>query len=182
MKPKSFKDYFLLFASKGNKRKGKIIETQLLSEEVSLQKLSRSNYISSITKTAFNSAKDILNKIRFRKKTQSTLSFAVSSANEKKNYIVRIAFEKVPTTLKKLYTSNCLLDCNCGAFRKQGMQYKLSSVDGALIPQTIPDDVWGPRHNDRNYICKHIYALLVKIKTSKLKSTKTFCNSLKGKQ
>jgi hypothetical protein len=184
MKPKTFKDYYdLLLAGNGKKKKAKIIRMpEIISEAVSLQKLSRGSYISAITKKAFNSAQDILERIKFRKKTQNTLAFAVSSSKEKKNYIVKVAFEdKIPNTLKKLYTTNCLLHCNCGAFRNQGIQYKLTTIDGALVPENTPDEVWGPRHNNRNYVCKHIYAILTKIKNSKLKSTKTFLNSLKGK-
>lgn len=57
------------------------------------------------------------------------------------------------------------LSCNCPSFNWQGFDYHLTTFDAAIYPQTIPDPVWGPRHNNGDsLICKHLSGLVANIK------------------
>jgi len=50
-------------------------------------------------------------------------------------------------------------DCSCLAFHWQGHRYNLSQIDSALFPTSIPDPIWGPRHNGDGGLCKHLAGL-----------------------
>ncbi len=179
---KTFRDYYsLLFASKGNKRKGKIIRIpEVVSEAVQLKQLAGKDFISPITKKSFElGGKQLIIGTKLKNTNGSTMNFIVPSIGKEKSYRVQIACETLPTKTSELLKTNCKAHCNCGAFRNQGMQYKLSTLDAALRPEKIEDKVWGPRHENKNYVCKHIRAVVEKIKSSKKKTTVSLLKALK---
>jgi hypothetical protein len=50
-------------------------------------------------------------------------------------------------------------NCSCAAFLWQGHRYQLSQVDSAIHKISIPDPIWGPRHNGDGGLCKHLMGL-----------------------
>lgn len=52
------------------------------------------------------------------------------------------------------------MDCSDMSFQFQGMRYKLSRLKSAIYPTNIPDPVWGPRHQNKNGLCKHLLGLI----------------------
>lgn len=52
------------------------------------------------------------------------------------------------------------LDCDCMGFHYQGMRYQMSQLKSAIYPTTIADPVWGPRHQGRHALCKHLLGLI----------------------
>ncbi len=55
-----------------------------------------------------------------------------------------------------LEVSDIKLYCSCPSFNYQGMAHRLTTFDAAIYPQVINDKIWGPRHNDDNFLCKHL--------------------------
>lgn len=52
------------------------------------------------------------------------------------------------------------LSNNSPAFNFQGFAYRLTNIDGAIYPQTIPDKLWGTKHGPNSYLDKHMAQLL----------------------
>ena len=57
--------------------------------------------------------------------------------------------------------SEIKVSSNDPSFQYQGLNYRLSSIDGSIYPTDIPDPVWGPRHNNGDgLIGKHLQGLI----------------------
>lgn len=61
--------------------------------------------------------------------------------------------------------SNIQISCNCVSYQYQGFNYQMSNVfDGSIYPTSIPDPVWGPKHNNGDgLLCKHLSSLIAGI-------------------
>jgi hypothetical protein len=68
--------------------------------------------------------------------------------------------EEITTSdIKEIFeVSDIKVFCNCPSQHWQGFNYQLSSnFDGSIYPTTIPDPVWGPKHNNGDgLVCKHL--------------------------
>lgn len=96
--------------------------------------------------------------------------------NQDKRYteIIRILdffdwLETTPEDITKqdiedvLNVADVQVSCSCPSFNWQGMAYNLTQLDASIYTQTIPDPVWGPRHNNDNILCKHLQGLINQI-------------------
>jgi hypothetical protein len=52
------------------------------------------------------------------------------------------------------------LDCDCMSFHYQGHRFNLSQLNSAIYPTSISDPIWGPRHQGRGGLCKHLLGLV----------------------
>ena len=61
--------------------------------------------------------------------------------------------------------SDIQVSSNDPSYQYQGFNWKISSVfDGSIYPTSIPDPIWGPRHNDDGLVSKHLSGLIAGIK------------------
>lgn len=53
--------------------------------------------------------------------------------------------------------------CNDPSFHWQGMNYVVSQFDASIFPTDIPPKQWKKKHNDDNFVCKHLDLIFTQI-------------------
>ena len=152
IKMRNFQDYF------------DIAYDELITEET-LSDFGKVGYVSDLTKSFYK--KDggyTINSIDVKKNKSGLISqiwikLTSSKSNKESKYIQKIKFV-TPTSLNKIKKTDVKLSCSCPAFTSQGMNYKLHTIGSAIKKEERPDSTWGPRHNEENYLCKHLYHII----------------------
>jgi len=127
--------------------------------EITINQFNQRKYFSDVTKSFYKMGavkpEDVKVRVMSNKINFTTPSFETT----KKNYIQSILFPKKLTEIKdrkQMKNLDVKLDCSCPSFSKQGMMYKLGTIESAIKRETRSDDRWGPRHSNKNYLCKHL--------------------------
>lgn len=141
-----------------------------------------STKISNVTKSFWKERKILLDReaipyfreLSFKSDDLSIIFYSASTHN-RKGYKIQVLFLDVKSIIKDkkekyrfsenslktiLNNADVKLDCGCDAFNWQGMKYKLSTIDSAINPTKIADKIWGRRHDQMNYVCKHLYKIV----------------------
>jgi hypothetical protein len=127
--------------------------------EVTIPQLNQKKFFSDVTKAYYKMASIQPTTVKVKYGRDRIHFTTPSFETKKKEYQQVIMFPKNLTQIKDKKEFNkldVLVDCNCEGFQMQGMRYKLGTVGAALKKEKRKDDVWGPRHNNKNYLCKHL--------------------------
>lgn len=128
-------------------------------EEVTLRQFNQKKYFSDLTKDYYKmntlSPKQVKVKLGRDRIIFKTPSFTTSKKTYTQTIVFPINLSQIKDK-KQLKSQNVLLDCTCEAFHKQGMMYKLNQIDAAVKKEKREDKIWGPRHNNKNFLCKHL--------------------------